>query len=80
MLDGRREGLRSHLRELGVSHNVYYPVPLYRQGAFAKWVPEGFTLANTELLCDQVISLPMHTELDAETLDYVVEAVRSFGG
>ena len=79
VLDGRREELRAHLRARGISHNVYYPVPLYRQGAFAKTVPEGFSLPNTELLCEQVVSLPMHTELDADTLDYVVDAVRSFG-
>lgn len=78
LLDGRRDALREHLRARGVSHNVYYPVPLYRQGAFAKTVPAGFELPHTELLCEQVISLPMHTELDADTLDYVVDAVRSF--
>ena len=77
--DGRRDALRDHLRARGIAHNVYYPVPLYRQGAFAKTVPAGFHLPVTEQLCAEVISLPMHTELDADTLDYVVEAVRGFG-
>ena len=78
VLDGRRDGLREHLRAEGIAHNVYYPVPLYRQRAFAKTVPAGFTLPNTELLCEQVISLPMHTELDAATLERIVGSVRSF--
>ena len=78
VLDGRRDALREALRAAGISHNVYYPVPLYRQGAFAKTVPAGFELATTERLCEEVIALPMHTELDTDTLDYVADAVASF--
>ena len=78
VLDGRRDDLREHLNALQISHNVYYPVPLYRQGAFAKTVPAGFSLPNTELLCQQVIALPMHTELSADDIAYVVDGVRSF--
>ena len=78
VLDGSRDRLREHLNDRGVSHNVYYPVPLYRQGAFAKTVPEGFSLPTTELLCAQVVALPMHTEFTDGDLAYVCEAVRSF--
>ena len=78
VLDGSRDRLRKRLRERGIAHNVYYPVPLYRQGAFAKTVPAGFALPNTELLCEQVVSLPMHTELSAADLAYVCAAVTDF--
>lgn len=78
VLDGSREALRAHLHERQIAHNVYYPVPLYAQAAFAKTVPAGFHLPVTELLCEQVIALPMHTELSPEDLAYVTEAVLDF--
>jgi len=78
VLDGRRDDLREHLKAAGIAHNVYYPLPLYVQRAFAKTVPEGFKLTNTENLCQQVISLPMHTELDDETLAYITDSVNAF--
>ena len=78
VLNGRRDELREHLKKQGIAHNVYYPLPLYVQKAFAKTVPPKFNLPNTELLCQQVISLPMHTELDEETLDYIIDSVNSF--
>ena len=77
VLDGSRDALRERLREAGIAHNVYYPVPLYRQGAFAKTVPDGFSLPNTELLCAQVLALPMHTELTESDLAYIADVVRS---
>ena len=76
--DGRRDALREHLQQHGIAHNVYYPVPLYAQGAFAKTVPTGFTLPHTEQLCREVISLPMHTELREEQLARITAAVTSF--
>lgn len=76
--DGRRDGLREHLRERQIAHNVYYPVPLYRQGAFAKTVDPGLSLPVTERLCGEVIALPMHTELTADDVGYVTEAVLAF--
>lgn len=78
VLDGRRDELRAHLKAHGIAHNVYYPLPLYVQRAFAKTVPQGFMLPNTELLCQQVISLPMHTELDPETIAYITNTVNDF--
>ena len=78
VLDGRRDQLREHLKHAGIAHNVYYPLPLYVQKAFAKTVKPGFTLPNTELLCAQVISLPMHTELDEATLEYIAGSVKAF--
>jgi dTDP-4-amino-4,6-dideoxygalactose transaminase len=56
---------------------IYYPVPLYAQDAFKPFT-ELTHLPISELLCQEVISLPMHTELDQEQLNYIAEAVKSF--
>lgn len=76
--NGQRDRLRDHLKERGVPSMIYYPLPLYRQEAFQKYVPDDFTLPGTEQLCSEVLSLPMHTELDPQTQSVIVDAVRGF--
>ena len=56
---------------------IYYPVPLYRQKAFAHWW-NGTPLPVTEQLCQTVISLPMHTELDEATQGFIIKHVLTF--
>ena len=75
----QRDALQAHLQAAEVPSMIYYPLPLHEQAAF-----EGFArkakaeLPNTEMLCQQVISLPMHSELDADQLAYVAEQVKAF--
>lgn len=77
--DGRRDALQAHLQEKKVPNMIYYPVPLYEQEAYDSAVVKGQGgLSVTESLCRSVISLPMHTELEEETLSYISAAVRSF--
>lgn len=75
--DGRRDDLQRYLSDRGVPSMIYYPVPLYEQKAFT-----GFTdvthLPVTHELCKQVISLPMHSELDEDSLQFITDTVRSF--
>jgi UDP-2-acetamido-2-deoxy-ribo-hexuluronate aminotransferase len=75
--NGQREALQQYLAEREIPSMIYYPVPLYKQEAFAPYWAGG-KLSITEGLCNEVISLPMHTELDKETLEYIVEAVNNF--
>ena len=72
-----RNGLNEFLSKNNIPSMIYYPVPLYKQEAFAPYW-QGGKLPITEQLCNEVISLPMHTELDKETLNYIVEAVINF--
>ena len=74
---GQRNALRTHLTEGGVSAMIYYPIPLYKQKAYSHYWSGG-ELAVTEELCDEVMSLPIHTELNEEILAYIVETVTSF--
>jgi UDP-2-acetamido-2-deoxy-ribo-hexuluronate aminotransferase len=72
-----RDALKAYLQEQGVSMMIYYPVPLYKQPAFAAYWPGG-TLPVTEALCASVFSLPMHSELTAEILEKITGAVKAF--
>lgn len=78
--DGRRDQLQAFLQEQNIPTMIYYPLPLHHQEAYREAMVNDVTdkLPVTEQLCREVISLPMHTELDEETLDYIAEAVRSF--
>ena len=75
--NGQRTALRTHLTEGGVSAMIYYPIPLYKQNAYSHYW-RGGELVTTEVLCEEVMSLPIHTELSEETLAYIVATVASF--
>jgi len=76
--NGERDALQKHLENAGVPAMIYYPVPLYRQEAFAEYVAPGFRLPTTEKLCDEVLSLPIHTELHEEVLGKITVEVKNF--
>ena len=65
--DGRRDAVAESLRKHDVPSAVYYPIPLHRQSAYAHYpvAPDGAPVS--ERLAGDVLSLPMHPYLDAET-------------
>lgn len=77
--NGRRDELQAFLQSRGIPTMVYYPVPLYEQEAYRESMSNKIDiLPVTDFLCKSVISLPMHTELDEETLEYICDGVREF--
>lgn len=74
----RRADLQQHLQARGVPSMIYYPVPLYKQKAFAPFVDASMTLPVTEELCDAVLSLPVHTEMNDALLKTICDGVTSF--
>ena len=75
--EGDRDQLKVYLAEQGVPAMIYYPVPLYKQVAFADYW-NGGELPVTEHLCKTVISLPMHTEMTNEVLEKITGAVKAY--
>ncbi len=73
-----RKALMEHLNNKGIASAVYYPVALHNQKAFQdfKYNPEDYPV--TDKLCETVLSLPMNTELDSETLKYITDSVLEF--
>lgn len=76
--NGRRRELIKFLEEKKIPVNIYYPVPVHMQKAFAFLGYSEGDFPVTERLCREVISLPMHTELDHEQLDYITDYVLKF--
>lgn len=76
--DGRRDELKSYLEESGIPAMIYYPIPLHLQQAFLKIARQGGELKTSEKLSETVLSLPMHTELDKEQQDFIINKIRDF--
>ncbi len=66
-----RDILRKKLAERGVPTMVYYPQPLHQQKAFAPFLVQPESFAVAEHLCASVLSLPIHTEMTREMVEYI---------
>ena len=73
-----RDGLVKHLNEKGIPCGVYYPIPLHKQKAYLdeRYVESDFEVTNQ--LVKEVISLPMHTELDDEQIEFITSTIIKF--
>lgn len=78
VLKEKRDKLVQHLNENGVPCGVYYPIPLHLQKAYRdeRYKEADFPVTNT--LVKEVISLPMHTELDNEQIGFITGLVIDF--
>lgn len=70
-----RTKLREQLSERGIPAMIYYPIPLHFQKAFASDRFKKGDFPVTEHLCNCVLSLPIHTEMEEETLNYITTTV-----
>lgn len=76
--NGKRDALKEYLDLKGIPCAIYYPVPLYKQKAYASYSGGVGYLPVTEKLCHEVISLPMHTELTPEMQNLIIGEVKQF--
>jgi UDP-2-acetamido-2-deoxy-ribo-hexuluronate aminotransferase len=79
VLNGKRDALMAYLNEHNIPNKVYYPVPIHANEPYAASCRFDINLLQTTIkITDEVISLPMHTELDAEQLAYITKTVAAF--
>ncbi|MDA9760559.1 MAG: DegT/DnrJ/EryC1/StrS family aminotransferase [Flavobacteriaceae bacterium] len=73
-----RDGLVDHLNAKGIPCGVYYPIPLHNQKAYQddRYDDKDFQITNQ--LSNEVISLPMHTELDDEQIEFITSSVLAY--
>ncbi|MDO3693297.1 DegT/DnrJ/EryC1/StrS family aminotransferase [Wenyingzhuangia sp. chi5] len=76
--NGKRDELHEYLKEQNIPNAIYYPVPLHNQKAYKQENVIEENYHNTNTLVQQVISLPMHTALDTEQLEFIVKNVLNF--
>jgi dTDP-4-amino-4,6-dideoxygalactose transaminase len=75
---GKRDALKEHLASMGIPSMIYYPIALYRQKALRSLSKPDIYHEVTERLCSTVLSLPIHTEMRDDDLNYIIHSVRSF--
>lgn len=75
-----RNALMQHLLDKGIPCAIYYPIPLHSQKAYAdtRYKEEDFPVTNR--LVNEVLSLPMHTELDDEQIKFITDSILEFLG
>ena len=73
--DGKRDALKQYLSEKGIPSMVYYPIPVHMQPAYQYLNYREGKFPVAEQLCRDVLSLPMHTELTAEQLQYICQTI-----
>lgn len=76
--DVNREEFTSFLSSKGIPTMIYYPVPGHKQKMFIKNGTNLWDLPVTESLTSKVCSLPIHTEMDVEQLNYIVDSIKLF--
>ncbi|MBC8304014.1 MAG: DegT/DnrJ/EryC1/StrS family aminotransferase [Pelagibacterales bacterium] len=78
VLNKKRDDLANYLSEFNIPFGIYYPIPLHRQKAYidSRYNEEDFS--NTNLLTKQVISLPMHSELELDQISLICEKINTF--
>jgi UDP-2-acetamido-2-deoxy-ribo-hexuluronate aminotransferase len=67
-----RNALRDHLENEGIPSMIYYPVPLHIQKAYTHLGYRQDDFPVTSMLCSEVLSLPMHTEMEPDQLRHIV--------
>jgi UDP-2-acetamido-2-deoxy-ribo-hexuluronate aminotransferase len=73
-----RDALVAHLQEKEIPCGVYYPIPLHKQKAYADDRYNDADFKVTNILIREVISLPMHTELEDDQIDFITSTIINF--
>jgi dTDP-4-amino-4,6-dideoxygalactose transaminase len=76
--NGKRDALKAYLAGKGIPTMIYYPLPVHEQEAY-KWVVRLSGEQNeAKRLCNEALSLPIHSEMTDGELMYITEAVSRF--
>jgi UDP-2-acetamido-2-deoxy-ribo-hexuluronate aminotransferase len=73
-----RDGLNEYLATKDIPSMIYYPVPAHRQKMFESFGSSSTNLPTTDWLTQRVISLPIHTEMQEEQLEFITNSVAEF--
>ena len=74
ILNGKRDELKQYLNNLGIPSMIYYPIPIHKQKPYLN----DQNLVNTDILSKEVISLPIHTELENSNQEFIIDNLTKF--
>jgi len=73
-----RDAFKSYLADNGIPSMIYYPLPLHLQKAYLEYGGKEGQFPVSEKLCKQVISFPIHTEMEPEQQVYIIEQILNY--
>lgn len=73
-----RDELKNYLQEKEIPSMIYYPVPLHLSNAYKIYGYADGDFPVSEKISQEVLSLPMHTELDEEQIHFICDAIKEF--
>ena len=73
-----RAALQEALAANDIPSMIYYPIPAHKQKMFAAFGSSNTELPTTDWLTERVISLPIHTEMDEEQVEFIINTVKMF--
>ena len=74
----RRDELKTFLQSQGIPSMIYYPVPLHLQQAYLREGQGKGSYPVSEQLSEEVLSLPIHTEMKPEVQEYIIQQIHAF--
>ena len=78
VMNGRRDELKRYLESKNIPSMIYYPGPLHMQKAYRYLGYSEKDFPVTTALCKEVLSLPVHPEMDKEQLEYITNRILEF--
>ncbi|MDO4755994.1 MAG: DegT/DnrJ/EryC1/StrS family aminotransferase [Parabacteroides sp.] len=73
--NGRRDSVQASLKEQGIPSMIYYPLPIHHQEAYKEIVCISGSLEESIRLSNEVLSLPIHTEMTREQQEYIINTL-----
>lgn len=70
----QRTKIQNILKEKGIPTMIYYPIPIHRQTAYAKYADKR-VFPVSDLLAEKIMSIPMHPYLDEKTQNYIIDTL-----
>ncbi len=76
--NGQRDALKKYLTAKEIPAMIYYPMPLHFQKAYEGYLTGKENLIISEKLAEEVLSLPMHTEMSEDQIQYIISNIQNF--
>jgi UDP-2-acetamido-2-deoxy-ribo-hexuluronate aminotransferase len=76
--NGQRDAFQEFMKSEGIPTMIYYPLPVHYQKAYLHYGYKKGDFPVSEKLCDEVISLPIHTEMDSVEQQFIIKTALKF--
>ena len=76
--NGKRNSLKEYLKDRKIPSQIYYPSPLHTQNVFLKNSDKRYNCPVSERICNEVLSLPISTELTEEQINHIINSIKTY--